>query len=173
MICVMSGVASAESKTEKTEKVEKAEEAPLYSVEVSVGKGVEMGGGGEMTATKIAPMTLEGVVSIAIREEPLVYAYGGLTAELINRNAVGAVAGLQVPVKGTPIRLSGGATYLFAPYTLWGASAAVGGCARGKFGQLGICGDIEMTAFFAGTDLPDGRTLTQIQARLGVSFDAF
>jgi hypothetical protein len=76
-------------------------------------------------------------------------------------------------MRGTPIRVSAGATYMFAPFTLWGATAAVGGCARGKFGQLGLCGDLEMTAFFAGTDLAEGRTVTQISAKLGVSFDAF
>lgn len=145
---------------------------PLWSVELRFGKGVEMGGGGEMTTTRSAPLTVSAIVAVAVRDEPWINAYGGMVAELIDRNAVGAVAGLQVPVRGTPIRLSGGATYMFSPFTLWGASAAVGGCARGKLGQLRLCGDLELTSFFAGTDLAEGRTVTQVQARLGVAFDA-
>lgn len=164
--------AAPPTKDSKTGATEPDMPPPLYSVELRLGKGVEMGGSGEMTTTRGTPLNVSAIVAIAINEQPWINAYGGMTAELVDRNAVGAVAGVQVPVRGTALRLSAGGTYLFSPFTLWGASAAVGGCARGRFGQLRVCGDVEMTAFFAGTDLADGKMVTQVQARLGVAFDA-
>lgn len=158
--------------SKKKDSTESDKPPPLYSVELRFGKGVEMGGSGEMTTTRGTPLNVSAIVAIAINEQPWINAYGGMTAELVDRNAVGAVAGAQVPVRGTALRVSAGGTYMFSPFTLWGASAAVGGCARGKLGQLRICGDVEMTAFFAGTDLADGKMVTQVQARLGVAFDA-
>jgi len=174
MILLLTGVAAADPapKKEPVQK-ESPKDPPLWSLELRFGKGLEMGGGGAMTTTRAAPLTVSAIVAIAVRAEPWVNAYGGMVAELIDRNAFGAVAGLQMPVRGTPIRVSGGATYMVSPFTLWGAAAAVGGCTQGKFGQLGICGDVEMTAFFAGTDLAEGRTVTQVQVRLGVVFNAF
>ena len=169
MMCVIGAASVATAEPHKVTKEEPA--PPLWSVELSFGKGVEMGGGGEMTTTRGGPLTVSATVAIAIRDEPWLNAYGGMVAELIDRNAVGAAAGIQLPVHGTPLRLSGGATYMFSPFTLWGASAAVGGCAR-KLGQLKLCGDVELTAFFAGTDLAEGRTITQVQVKLGVAFDA-
>jgi hypothetical protein len=145
---------------------------PLYSIELRFGKGIEMGGSGEMTTTRGTPLNVSAIVAIAINESPWINAYGGMSAEIVDRNAVGAVAGVQLPVRGTGIRVSAGGTYMFSPFTLWGASAAVGGCTRGKFGQLGLCGDVELTSFFAGTDLADGKMVTQIQVRMGVTFDA-
>lgn len=167
----MAGTAAAEPRKEPVKPSEPAP-SPLWSAELRIGKGVEMGGGGGVMTTRVAPVSVSGIVSIAVHDEPWINAYGGMIAELVDRNAVGAVAGVIVPLRGTGIRVSGGATYMFEPFTLWGASAAIGGCMRGRFGQLGICGDVEMTAFFAGTDLAEGRTVTQLQARLGVSFDA-
>lgn len=167
------GIAVAETKDSKPKvKAELEPLPPLYSIELRFGKGVEMGGSGEMTTTRGTPLNVSAIVAIAINESPWINAYGGMSAELVDRNAVGAVAGVQVPVRGTGIRISGGGTYMFSPFTLWGASAAVGGCARGRFGQLGLCGDLEMTAFFAGTDLADDKIVTQLQIRLGMVFDA-
>jgi hypothetical protein len=159
---------------------------PLYGVELKVGYGVEMGGNGagvsssskSMTdapsssgmVAKTTPITISGILAIAIREQPWINAYGGMVAETIDRNAIGAVAGLQLPISGTPLRVAGGATYMFAPFTLWGATASVGTCKR--FSKLGICGDLQLTSYFAGTDLADGRTVTQVQAAIGVVFDA-
>ncbi len=166
MLILSTGVAAAEPK-EPSRPVEKS--PPIYSVELRIGKGVEMGGSGEMTTTRGAPMNVSCIVAIAIRDQPWVNAYGGMIAELVERNAVGAVAGLQMPVENTPLRVAAGATYMFKPFTLWGASASVGACKRAR---LGICGDVELTAWFAGTDLAEGRTVTQLQARIGVVFDA-
>ncbi len=169
------GIAEAEQPKQDTKappnkELEKL--PPLYSIELRFGKGIEMGGSGEMTTTRGTPLNVSAIVAIAINEQPWINAYGGMSAELVDRNAVGAVAGVQVPVRGTPLRVSAGGTYMFSPFTLWGAAAAVGGCARGTFGQLSICGDVEMTAFFAGTDLAEGKMVTQLQVRLGVAFDA-
>lgn len=156
---------------------------PLYGVELRVGYGVEMGGNGAEASpstkamaesssgivARTSPITISGIVAIAIREQPWINAYGGMVAETIDRNAVGAVAGLQLPIRGTPLRAAGGGTYIFAPFTLWGATASLGACKRGR---LGVCGDVMLTSYFAGTDLAEGRTVTQVQAAIGVVFDA-
>lgn len=150
----------------------RAEEPALYEAEVSLGYGVEMSGDGGMTTTRKTPLTIAATAAIAVRDEPRLLAFGGLVAETIEKNAVGATAGVRLePMIETAmkIRVGGGATYLFAPYTMWGATGSVGACKRGK---LALCGDLALTAYFAGSDLAPGRTVTEVQAVIGVAFDA-
>ena len=37
---------------------------------------------------------------------------------------------------------------------------------------MSLCADAQVTTYFAGSELDDGETLTQIQADIGVAFDS-
>lgn len=154
ILCLLAGSARADA---------------LWEAELRIGYGVVMAGSnaGTMT-TRGSPIGLAAIVSAAVREEPRLYAVGGLVAEALDRNAIGAMAGVRVEPADRPWRLGAGGTYLVAPYTLWGAVASVGGCRRAA---ISVCGDLQLTAYFAGSDLPASRTVTQVQAVLGVVFD--
>jgi hypothetical protein len=141
----------------------------LWEAELRVGYGVSAAGSGGMTTMRSTPLTVGAIGAIAIRDEPRMFAYGGLTAETLDRNAIGAVAGVRLEPRGTPVRLAGGAAYMIAPFSLLGATGSVGACLRGS---LTICGDLQLTAYFAGSDLAEGRTVTQVQGVLGLVFDA-
>jgi hypothetical protein len=148
-----------------------AEEPSLWEAELRLGYGLAMGGGGGMTSTRATPLSITAIGSMAIQDQPRLAAYGGLVAETLDRNAAGVVAGVRLSPLDGKLRLSGGATYLFAPYTLWGATASGGVCKRGR--GLGVCGDLQLTTYFAGTDLAPGHTVTQVQAVVGMVFDGF
>lgn len=141
----------------------------LWEAELRLGYGVSLGGSGGMTSTRPTPLNVTAIGSVAVREEPRMYAYGGLVVETLDRNAVGAVAGVRLAPPDRAIRLAAGGAWLFAPYSLWGVTASGGACRRGS---VAICGDVQLTAYFAGSDLAEGRTVTQVQAVLGIVFDA-
>ena len=142
--------------------------APLWDAELRLGYGVQVASGDGMTAPRAAPLTIEGNVAFMLQEEPKLYAYAGGIAETLDRSAMGASGGLQL--EQGPMRLRGGAVYFFAPYTLFGATVSGGGCHRmGKTTR--ICGDLELTEYFAGTDLVPGHAATQVQLVIGMVFD--
>jgi len=147
------------------------ESLPLWQAEVRAGYGVAMGGSGSRMSTRPTPLTLAAIASFAFNEEPLLYGYGGLLVETLDRNAVGAVFGVRFSPQGSRLRLSGGGTWMVAPATLFGATASGGACMRWK-PRIGLCGDVQLTAFFAGSDLADGRAITQAQLVVGMVFDA-
>jgi hypothetical protein len=142
----------------------------LLQAELRLGYGVSMGGGGGHMATRATPLNVAAIAALAIRDEPRVYAYGGLAAETLDRNTVGALGGVRLAPSGSPLRLAAGAAWWFAPYTLYGATASGGACWRRS--GIGVCGDIQLAVYVAGSDLAEGRTLTQVQGVLGVVFDA-
>jgi hypothetical protein len=144
---------------------------PLWEAELRFGYGMALGAGGGMTTRRATPLTITALGSMAIEEQPPLSAFGGLVVETLNRSSVGATGGVRLAALDGKVRVAGGATYVFAPYTLWGATASVGACKRGKKG-FGLCADAALTAFFAGTDLAEDRTVTQIQGTLGMVFDA-
>jgi hypothetical protein len=145
---------------------------PLYEAELRVGYGISVGGGQGMTATSATPLTLAALGSIAINDEPRVSAYGGLVVETLDRSSAGVMAGVRLSPAGSPFRFAAAGTWLVAPYTLWGAIASAGACKHVGAGWS-ACGDLQLTAYIAGTDLPDGRSVTQVQGVLGMVFDAF
>lgn len=58
------------------------------------------------------------------------------------------------------------------PFTAYGVTAGVGRC-LGVSGGMGVCTDLEATVFAFGSDVPQGRVATQVQAVLGVAFDVY
>jgi hypothetical protein len=144
---------------------------PLWEAELRAGYGVSVGGAGERMSTRATPLTLEASVAFAFNDEPRLAGYGGLTVETVDRNGVGTVFGVILTPHDSHLRLAGGGVYLFAPYTLWGASASIGLCFQVS-SRTRLCSGLEATAYFAGSDLPDGRTVTDGKLVLGLGFDA-
>ncbi len=143
---------------------------PLWEAELRMGYGVALGGGGGMTSARPTPLTLAATAAVAVVEEPAISSFGGLTVETLDRNSVGVVFGVRLAPRSSPVRLTAGGTWVFAPYTLWGATASGGLCRRSR--GIGVCGDVQLTSYLAGTDLAAGHTVTQVQLVLGIVFDA-
>jgi len=144
---------------------------PLWQLELHAGYGLTFGGGGNEVRWRTTPLTLTAIAAIAVAEDPAIAGYGGLIVETLDRNAAGAVFGVELHPHGSRLHFAGGGSYLVAPYTLWAATASAGACVHTS-PVVGLCGDVQLTAFIAGSDLPDGVAATQIQAVLGVVFDA-
>jgi hypothetical protein len=144
---------------------------PLWQAELRAGYGIAVGGSGARMSARPTPLTLGATVAFAFNEEPPLAGYGGLTVETLDRNAVGSVFGVQLSPHGSRLRLAAGGTWMFAPYTLWGATASIGLCFH-ITSQTGLCSDVEATAYFSGSDLADGRTTTDGKLVIGLVFDA-
>lgn len=140
----------------------------LWEAELRLGYGVALGGGEGMTSKRASPLTIQALAAVAVNSEPELAAFGGLVVETLDRSGVGAVGGVRMNVG--PIRVAGGGEYMFAPDTLWGAFVSGGTCKR-MAAHLSLCGDLELTAYFAGSDLAENHTVTQIQAVFGVVVD--
>ena len=144
---------------------------PLWQVELHAGYGVSVGGSGDRMSQRTTPLTLTAIAAIAVNDDPPLAGYGGLVVETLDRNAAGVVFGVELHPHGSRLHLAGGGSYLVAPYTLWGATASAGACFH-AVRAVALCGDVQLTAFIAGSDLPDGATATQAQLVLGMVFDA-
>ena len=142
-----------------------------FELELRAGWGLSTGGGAGMSTTRRSPLTVAAGVAFAVRTHPATAAYARLVAEALDRSAIGAAAGLRVQPGAGPLRLGGGVSTLLFPYTALGAATSAGGCGRVGRG-LAVCGDLEATFYVAGSDIPDGRTVVQVQLVAGVVFDA-
>jgi len=144
---------------------------PLWQLELHAGDGLAFSGSGDQMRWRSTPLTLTASVAIAVLDEPALAGYGGLVIETLDRNAAGLVFGVELHPHHSHLHFAGGGSYVVAPYTLWGATASTGLCFRAAHG-VALCGDVQLTAFVAGDDLPDGMAATQVQGVLGVVFDA-
>jgi hypothetical protein len=148
------------------------QEPSLWDAQVRAGYGVDLDGGQGPVGARPSPLTVQAAVSIAVVEVPRLYGYGGMMVETLNRGSVGAIGGIELRPDGSAFHVAGGGTWVFDPYTLWGATASAGACSRKKGKLASFCGDLQLTAYFAGSDLGMKRDDTQIQFALGVKFDA-
>lgn len=144
---------------------------PLWQFEIHAGYGVASSGRGTEITQRMTPLTLSGIVAAAFNADPPLAGYGGLIVETLDRNAAGMVFGVQLHPHDSHLRFTGGGVYMVAPYTLWGASGSAGLCFH-PVDAAALCTEVQLTAFVAGDDLPDGRSLTQGQLVLGLVFDA-
>jgi hypothetical protein len=143
----------------------------LWDGELRMGYGVAIGDdGGKTMTTRGSPFSIAAIAAVAINDEPPLWAFGGITLETLNRNSVGGVAGVRLEPEGTPLRFSVGGTYIIAPYTLWGALASGGYCHHTKH-TFTLCGDVQLTSYFSGTDLPKGHMVTEAQLVFGMVID--
>ena len=144
---------------------------PLWQAELRLGYGIAVGGNGARMSTRPTPLTIAADVLFAFNEDPPLWGYGGLVVETLDRNSVGTVFGVQLRPHDSRLRFTGGGVWLVAPYMLFGATASGGACMHATR-LLNVCGDVQLTAYVAGNDLADGRTVTQAQFMLGMVFDA-
>lgn len=144
---------------------------PLYQADLQLGYGLAMSGSGTGRSRRASPLTITATAAIALDDAPPLLGYGGMVVEALDRNAVGVAAGVRVRPTGGRLRLAGGGVAMIAPYSLWGATASGGACAR-TGARAAVCADVQLTAFFAGSDLADGHAVTQVQAVIGLELDA-
>ena len=147
-----------------------ADPSALAQAELHLGYGLAMSGSGTTMSKRATPLTLTALVSYAFEDEPPLWGYGGLVVETLDRSAVGGVFGVKYTPRGSRLHLAGGGSVLVAPDSLIGATASGGYC-RPQGKTLGVCGDLQVTSYFAGGDLADGRTVTQVQLVLGAVLD--
>jgi hypothetical protein len=144
---------------------------PLYQAELQLGYGLAMSGSGPAMSRRASPLTITATAVIAIDDAPPLAGYGGLVVETLDRNAAGAAFGVRLSPTGGRLHLSGGGVWIVAPYSLVGATASGGACLRAT-ARAQLCGDLQLTAYFAGSDLADGHAVTQAQLVAGMVFDA-
>lgn len=141
----------------------------LWDAELRFGYGVTRGGAAGAMTTRASPLTVTAMAAWAFNDDPPLMGYGGLSLETLDRNSIGAVFGVKMAAFG-PFHVAAGGTWIFAPYTLWGATATLGACKRvGKAVQA--CGDLQLVEYFAGTDLPHHHAITEAQLAFGIVFD--
>jgi hypothetical protein len=144
---------------------------PLWQVELHAGYGLAVAGSGAAMSRRTTPLTITALAAFAIDADPPLAAYGGLVVETLDRSAAGVAFGVELSPPGSRLHLAGGGIAMLAPYTLWGATVSGGACARATR-AIAACGDLQLTAFLAGSDLGDGRAVTQVQLVGGLVFDA-
>lgn len=147
---------------------------PLLRIDVQVGGGIDLADGGSNGAVwRGAPFTFTLLADYAINAQPWVTLFGGLRGEALARGGIGALFGARLhPYRGL-LHLGAGGVAMVAPYTIAGVIAGAGLCARHALGEkIGLCGDVEATAWFLGSDVPANKVVTQLQLVFGVSFDA-
>ena len=141
---------------------------PLWDAELRLGYGFSMASSDGSMSPRSAPLTIEVLAAVAIQDEPKLFGYGGFVVETLDRNSIGGSAGVQL-AQG-PLRARIGGVYLFAPYSLWGAQASGGTCTHLSSSIRG-CADLQLTEYFAGTDLVPGHAVTQVQLVFGMVID--
>lgn len=143
---------------------------PLAMAEARIGQGLALGGGSGESTWRFSPMSLSALASLAIESEPHVAVFGGLVFEGGKRAGIGATLGLRLNPKAGRSRVSAAGIIMAAPFTAYGVSVGLGRC-HGVFGGTGFCTDIEATVFALGSDIPEARIATQVQAVLGFAID--
>ncbi len=143
---------------------------PLAMAEARIGQGLALGGGSGESTWRFSPLSISALASLAIQTQPQVSAFGGLVFEGGNRAGVGATLGIRLNPRAGKTRVSAAGIVMGAPFVAYGVSVGLGRC-HGVSGGMGICTDIEATVFALGSDVPDGRIATQVQAVLGIAID--
>lgn len=147
-----------------------AEPQSMWDAELRLGYGVAVGGNQGMTTARTSPLTIAAIGAYAFEQDPPLSVYGGATVETLDRTSIGTVFGVKL-TPDSPLRVSAGGAWVFAPTTLWGATASIGACKRVARSVKG-CADLQVATYFAGTDLPEGSALTVVQLAMGLVIDA-
>lgn len=140
--------------------------------EARIGQGVAVGGGSGESTWRLSPLSVSALASLAIESQPRVSVYGGLLFEGNKRAAIGATLGFRLHPQAGANRVAVAATVIGLPFTAYGVTAGLGRC-HGVSGGMGVCTDLEATVFALGSDIPEERIATQVQAVLGVAFDVY
>ncbi len=148
------------------------ERAPLGMAEARIGQGLALGGGSGESTWRLSPLSISALASYAVNTEPWISVYGGLVFEGRSRAAIGGTLGFRINPQAGRNRVAVAAVVMGLPFSAYGASVGLGRCI-GVDGGMGFCTDLEATVFALGSDIPQERIATQVQAVLGVAFDVF
>src|SRR5688572_3612115 len=141
---------------------------PMGVVELRGGGGMSIGGGAGEASLKIAPVYAGAYVSVATIAQPWTWIRGGVFIETRDRSAVGAQVGPRIALGRWVTGAS--ATAVIAPFTLYGASAQL---AR-RFGKnTAIVPGLDFNVFPFGSDLPEGKVVSELLLTVGVEINAW
>jgi hypothetical protein len=143
----------------------------ILAVEPRVGRGVSLGGGAGEGHARISPMTVGVLLEYAFSRDPWLSCYGGPFAEVLDRGSIGGMAGIRLRPAAGAWRLGLGGAAIFAPYTLAGPTVSVG--ASINIGPVPLSLDVEGTAYFVGSDLPEGTVAGQVLLVLGFPLEIY
>lgn len=149
-----------------------AEECVSGCLGFSVAEGIAIGGGGDKTTTRLAPVWVTGQFEVNVSDQPRLGVLLGADLEVRGRIGFGGEGGLRLRSAGGRFRVAAKAKYLFAPYSLGGGGLEVGLCLRpGFMAPARLCTDLRATAFIFGDDLPENQVVAHIDLALGIEFD--
>ena len=140
-------------------------------VTLAGGSGLSIGTGDGTALTHRSPVFVAVEVGLIFDGDRSLEWTPALIFELDGRVAAGIDPSLKKLLFWGPLGVYGavGVPFYFAPYTLLGVKAAVGGL--WAFGRLALALEVRINAFFAGSDLPDDSALVKIDACLGLRFE--
>ncbi len=148
-----------------------------FVASVAGGTGVSMGGGSAGVIAKLSPMTLDIDVGLVFDKDWSMEWTPSIILELGGRISVGVNPSLKRFVKlsesgwASKMSIYGGigVPFIFAPFTLLGAEAAVG-VTYEFFPNFSPVLELHSDVFFAGSDLPEGSVLVKVDFTLGIRY---
>ena len=149
-----------------------------FVVGLAGGTGVSLGGGRAGVIAQVSPMTLDIDVGLVFDKEWEMEWTPSIILELGGRVSVGVNPSLKRFVRPSQegwlkkMSLYGGIgiPFIFAPFTLLGAEAAVG-VTYEFFPKFAPVVEMHTDVFFAGSDLPEGSVLVKIDFTLGIRYN--
>ena len=142
-------------------------------VTVSSGSGLSIGTGDGDVVRARSPIFLEFDVGLIFDDDYQMEWTPSLILELDGRVSVGINPSLKRVLSLSPrwaIYGGVGLPFFFAPFTLIGAEAAVGGFFN-ITPRFAAVVELRTDVFFAGSDLPDGGVLAKLDLAVGIRFD--
>ena len=141
-------------------------------VTVAGGTGLSIGRGTDGVARRRSPVLLELEVGLIFDGDRRLEWTPGVIVELDDRVSVGVNPAVKWvrPVgalRGLSIYAGAGVPFIFAPFTLFGAEAAVGGIYQ-ITEMVGVALELRADVFFAGSDLPDDGILAKLDVAVGL-----
>jgi hypothetical protein len=134
------------------------------------GTGLSLGAGDGDTVMLRSPIFLAVEVGLIFDNDESLEWTPAMIFELEGRVSAGVDPTVKKLLYFGPFGIYGavGIPFYFAPFTLLGAKAAVGGLFR--LGRFSVSLEVRINAFFAGSDLPDDGALVKVDAGLGLRF---
>jgi hypothetical protein len=138
-------------------------------VTVSTGSGLSLGGAGGEVVKMRSPLFTEIDVGLVFDGDRQLEWTPGIIVELEGRVSLGFNPQVKRVMRFGPFGLYGsvGVPMFFAPFTLVGVEAALGGFWH-IFGRLGVAAELKTDVFFAGTDIPESGIFAKIDFSLGI-----
>ena len=137
---------------------------------LGLGSGLSLGdGGGNSVLVKRSPLALELEVGLVFDGDRSLEWTPGIVVELDGPLAVAFNPQLKKLLWGKRWAVYGGLgiPFFFAPFTMLGVEAALGGVFQ-LMPRLGIALEFRTDVFFAGSEIPDGAALVKLDLALSL-----